>query len=282
MSGDRLRAAGFTLLELIVSMAVALVLVLAVATLHARILYMSADTARAADAQDTVRIGLAILEHELRHAGFWGLVPEAARIAGRQGDAEPLDVSVAGDCGPGWALDLDRFIEAWAGGWPLDCTPFGGVPPAGALLVLRRADTRLASPEPGVLQVQSDPWSGRLDVVGGTPDAGADVRDLVARAYYVSPRSTGDPTRPSLRRKTLQRGPRVVDEEVVPGIADLVVELGVDTDVVDAPGYGQVNRFVPPGDAVGRIRAIRVTLRADDPAQLSATRTIVLHNGDGS
>jgi type IV pilus assembly protein PilW len=279
MRGRRRQLAGTTLLELLVSMALGLVLVLAVATLHARILFMAAETTRTADAQDTIRIGLAILEYELHHAGYWGLVPEAAMIAGRNGAAAPLEVTVSGDCGPGWAIDLDRAVETWAEGWPLACNPFGGAAPLGGGLVLRRVDTRVSSPEPDVLQVQADPWDGRLVVTGEAADPGAETRNLLARAYYVSPRSTGDALRPSLRRKTLQRGPRVVDEEVLPGIAGMRIELGVDTDPAGAPGHGQPNHFVAPGTSTGEVRAVRITLQADDPARMSATRTIALRNG---
>ena len=273
------RCVGLSLPEVLISMGLGLGLVLAVATLHARVLVMSLDTTRAADAQDTLRIALAVLEYDVMHAGYWGLVPQASLIAGRRGDAAPLAVTVTGDCAPGWTIDLDRAIEAWPAGWPPGCSPFGGLPPVGAALVLRRTDTRLASPEAGLLQVQSDPWGGRLTVAGEPADPGAEVRDLVARAYYVSPRSTGDPQRPSLRRKTLQRGPRIVDEEIVPGIAEIGIELGIDTDAPGTPGHGQANRFVPPGSAGGEIVAIRITLRADDPARMSATRTIALRNG---
>jgi type IV pilus assembly protein PilW len=279
MSARHPRTSGTTLIELVVSMALGLVLVLAVATLHARILFMSAGTTRAADAQDTLRIALAMLEYELQHAGYWGLVPEATAIAGRRGDAAPLAVTVAGDCGPDWTIDLERPVETWPGGWPLDCAPFGGAAPLGSVLVLRRADTQVSSPEPRMLQVHAGPWSGRLAVDGESPDPGAEARDLVARAYYVSPRSTGDPLRPSLRRKTLQRGPRIVDEEIVPGIAGMRIELGIDTDAEGTPGHGQPNRFVAPGVVAGEMRAVRVTLWTDDDARLAATRTIALRNG---
>lgn len=279
MTARHPRMAGTTLIELMVSMALGLVLVLAVATLHARILFMSAEMTRAADAQDTLRIALAMLEYEFQHAGYWGLVPEASAIAGRRGDAVPLAVTVAGDCGLDWAIDLERSVEAWVDGWPLACAPFGSAVPLSGGLVLRRADTQISSPEARRLQVHADPWSGRLVVDGDPPMPGTEARDLVARAYYVSPRSTGDPMRPSLRRKTLQLGPRIVDEEIVPGIAGMRIELGVDTDAAGTPGYGQPNRFVTPGAAAGNIRAIRVTLWSDDGARLSATRTIALRNG---
>lgn len=282
MNGKVRRIAGISLLEFLVAMALGVMLVLAVGTLHARILFLSAESTRTADAQDTLRIALAVLEYELWHTGYWGLVPDATQIAGRHGDTPALDATVAGDCGAGWAIDLQRAVEAWTGDWPFACSPFGGVPPHGGGLVLRRVDARLASPDEGVLQVQADPWGGRLTAAGEPADPGMEVRNLVARAYYVSPRSTGDPLRPSLRRKTLQRGPRIVDEEVVPGIAELRVELGVDTDPEGASGHGQVNLFLSPDAASGRIRAVRITLRADDPAGMMATRTIALRNGPGS
>lgn len=278
MNGLR-RMGGVTLVELLVAMGLALWLSLAMATLHARILFVAGDTARAADAQDTLRIALATLEYELAHAGYWGLVPDAARIAGRRGDAVPLAVAVAGDCGPGWAIDLDRPIEAWSAGWPLDCGPYAGSSPLSGALVLRRVTTRAGSPDDGVLQVYSDPWGGHLAAAGEPAAAGEAVHDLVARAYYVSPRSTADPARPSLRRKTLQRGPRVIDEEVVVGVARLDIALGIDTDPPGAPGHGRPNHFVAPEAALGQIVAVRIRLASDEDARLSLTRTIALRNG---
>jgi type IV pilus assembly protein PilW len=278
MNGRR-RSAGITLVELMVAMGLALWLGLAMVTLHARILFVAGDTARAADAQDTLRIALATLEYELAHAGFWGLVPDASLIAGRRGDTAPLAVPVTGDCGPGWAIDLDHPFEAWSAGWPLDCGPYAGSVPLSGALVLRRVTPRAGAPDDGVLQVYSDPWGGRLGSAGEPAVPGEVVHDLVARAYYVSPRSTADPARPSLRRKTLQRGPRVVDEEMVVGVAHLEVTLGVDTDPPGAPGHGQPNLFVAPEAALGEIVAVRIRLESDEDARLSLTRTVALRNG---
>jgi type IV pilus assembly protein PilW len=272
------RASGMTLVEVVVAMALGLMLTLAMTTLHARILRLSADTARAADAQDTLRIALAMLEYELSHAGYWGLVPDASRITGRSSDDTPLAVTVTGDCGPRWAIDLDRRFQAWTHGWPLGCAPFAGEAPTSAVLVLRRVEPRPAIPDTRVLQVQADPWAGRLVVEGEPAMPGAAIHDLVARAYYVSPASTGDRARPSLRRKTLQRGPRVVDEEVMLGIAALEVVVGEDTDAPGTPGHGSPNRFVAPEAASGAIVAARITLVADDAAGLTLTRTIPLRN----
>lgn len=273
------RLAGMTLTEVLVAISLGALLALSVTTLHARILRLAADTTRLADAQDTLRIALALLEYELAHTGYWGLVPEAAQVEGRAGSAESLAISVAGDCGAGWTIDLEQPLQAWSAGWPLACTPFGGAAPESGVLVLRRTETRTADPEAGRLQVQADPWSGRLVAAGEDAVPGAETRNLVARAYYVSPRSTGDAARPSLRRKTLQRGPRIIDEEVLPGIAAMEIMLGVDEDAPGASGYGLPDRFVVPESAVGRVVAVRLSLRSDGPHGLSMARTVPLRNG---
>lgn len=269
---------GVSLVELMVATTLGLLLALAITSLHARVLQFGGDAGRAAEAQDTLRIALALLEYELGHAGHWAVAGDATAIAGRRDDPVPLVVAVAGDCGPDWAIDLDRPFEAFPGPWPLGCAPFGGEPARGDVLVMRRADNNTGTPDAGVLQLYLDPWGGRLLVSGESPGPGEEVRDLVARAYYVSPRSTGDASRPALRRKTLQRGPRVIDEELVAGIALLEILVGEDLDSPGTPGHGAPNRFVAPGALAGTPLAARIRLTSDGPLPLTATRTVPLRN----
>lgn len=273
------RNCGFGLAEVLVALALGLLLALMITTLHARILRLNLDAGVAAEAQDALRIAMAVLEHDLVHAGYWGPAPEAAQIAGRRSDAAPLGVAVGGDCGPAWSIDLDAAVQAWPAGWPLDCRPYRGAGPLGSVLALRRVSSEPGAPEAGVLQVQADFWGGRLVAAGEAVPPGQEGRDLVARAYYVSPHSTGATGRPSLRRKTLQRGPRIVDEEVMPGIASLEVLLGVDHDAPGDAGHGLPDAFVAPGAAAGPVVALRVTLRSEEASGLEITRTIVLRNG---
>lgn len=271
--------AGLSLVELMVAVTLGILLLLTVTSLHARISRLAGDTSAAAEAQDALRIAMAIVEYELAHAGHWAIAADAAAISGRLADAAPLAVHVVGDCGPGWAIDLDQFLVAWSDAWPLACPPFGGTAAAGDVLVLRRADTRRGVPDPGVLQLYLDPWGGRLVVAGEPPGSGEEVRDLVSRAYYVSLQSTGDASRPSLRRKTLQRGPRVIDEELIAGIARLQILLGEDLDPPGAPGHGMPNHFVPPAALTGVPVAVRIQLHSDGPFPMVATRTVALRNG---
>lgn len=270
---------GFGLAEVLVALALGLLLALMITTLHARILRLALDSGDAADAQDALRIAMAVLEHDLAHAAYWGSAPEATRIAGRTGSPAPLAVTVGGDCGPGWSTDLDGALQAWPAGWPLDCRPYRGAEPLGNVLALRRASSEPGAPAPGILQLQADFWGGRLVAAGEAVPPGHEGRDLVARAYYVSPHSTGATGRPSLRRKTLQRGPRIVDEEVMPGIASLEVLLGVDHDAPGDTGHGLPDAFVVPGATSGPVVAVRVTLRSEEASGLAMTRTIALRNG---
>ena len=109
------------------------------------------------------------------------------------------------------------------------------------------------------------------------------VHDVEVGAFYVSADSTGQPGRPSLRRKRLVGGaaPAFQDEELVAGIEDLQVEAIVSAgDMRDA-----APRRVPP-DGVGageRVRALTVwvLVRSDvaDPAPV-ALPALVYANRD--
>jgi type IV pilus assembly protein PilW len=100
--------------------------------------------------------------------------------------------------------------------------------------------------------------------VGGQPLPGgfaADdpVNEIVTNAYYVSPSSAAGNDVPSLRRLALDVGPEIVDEELVPGVEDLQLQFGIDTDA-----DGSVNSYLSPGSAGlagAEILAVRLWLR---------------------
>jgi hypothetical protein len=87
--------------------------------------------------------------------------------------------------------------------------------------------------------------------------------DLESSVFYVSADSTGRSDWPSLRRKRLVGGtrPAFQDEELVSGIADLQVMLGLD-DPSD-PDVS-VDRWVTPGEpgSGGLPRALKIELEA--------------------
>jgi type IV pilus assembly protein PilW len=81
----------------------------------------------------------------------------------------------------------------------------------------------------------------------------SETHALVVNGYYVSQNSTLDMpgiAMPSLRRKTLGVGPAISDEEVLPGVEDLQIQFGVDTDPVGGADRGVVDRYVNPDDPI--------------------------------
>jgi len=270
----------FTLVELMVSLAVATTLVAAALTTLSR----GRNTYRLAEAvqelQETGRFALGALETDVVNAGYLGLASTADRIQGTAKSEAGSRPAVDNDCGLDWAISLDTPLGGQNDDYGLDCPPYAGRATSGAdVLVIRRASLDVASSkESGRLYLLTNRAGGGRLLVGDTPSTpfdgeDIDTRELVARAFYVSDTSslsTAGNRVPSLRMKTLiggNRGPRIADEEVMPGIEDLQVELGIDTNA-----SGAVDRYVQPDDAIlshdaapgGRppsILAVRVWLR---------------------
>ena len=94
-------------------------------------------------------------------------------------------------------------------------------------------------------------------------------RELEAHVYYVSSRSTNRNDVPSLRRKRFANasgapGNAFIDEEIVPGVEDLQVRLGVDTN-----GDTNIDQYVNPGavpaNGVVVSATIWLRIRAEEP-----------------
>ncbi|MBT8143820.1 MAG: PilW family protein, partial [Gammaproteobacteria bacterium] len=105
--------------------------------------------------------------------------------------------------------------------------------------------------------------AGRGALFAGTaePPIGEGQNNLLlAHAYYVRPNTINDDGVPSLRRRQLGTGPALTDQEIIPGVEDLQVQFGIDSD-----GNGTVDRYVNPDNAALNagpvVRAVRVWLR---------------------
>jgi hypothetical protein len=144
-------------------------------------------------------------------------------------------------------------------------------------LTIRRASAdaltdaqRLASG--GQIKIQTSRVQGTLFADTAIP-AGyvpplSETHAVVVHGYYVDQASDDAAGTPSLRRKTLGvagGAPVIDDQQVVPDVEDLQVELGVDQN-----GDQNVDFYVPPDTALGvndNIVALRVWLmvRAERP-----------------
>lgn len=238
-----MRARGFTLVEVLVGALLIVLLVSAALTLVARgrAAYRSQESH--SRLEEAAAAALDLLAYEIRMAGFLGPLPAGSPVDGSAavGTVPPEGLEVSGGCIASLALDLraplagaDAAYEARTG-IPLGCpaSPGGRIVPGADTLVLRRTAAEAGPVDAGRLQLEATGSAGRLMADGALAwgDA-ARVHDVEVSAFYVSADSTGERGRPSLRRKRLVGGtaPAFQDEELVPGVADLQVEVGVDVD----------------------------------------------------
>ena len=257
---------GFSLVELLVALVIAMLAIAGVlaACLKARDVRVTLDTN--ARLQETARYAMAVIEADLRMAGFWGLTNRPELIT-----ANAL-MSFPPRCGGlAWVTDTSRFIDGANNAYLAapGCAAVSGPAQSGSdVLVVRRASAQRVTPQrPTVtaanrdrVMIVTNHAQGQIFVaqnIGNAIPAGyatsdvagqpplADTRTLLVDAYYVSANSSVATGYPALRRKTLMAGPDVGDEEIVAGVEDLQVQIGVDMD-----GDSSVDSFVNPGSGI--------------------------------
>ncbi len=233
--------------------------------------------------EEALDAALALLVDEIRLAGYLGLAAPRSPVDGAStlGTPERADLVVAGGCGPSLAHDLAVPIVAVdaayaaAPGVAIGCRPS----PDGRAIANWRtrssSATRARKPCPRRQAACSSrrtcdpPCSRRTAVATLGPDARR--HDLEVGVYYVSRDSTGRRDWPSLRRKRLVGGtrPAFQDEELVSGIADLQILLGLD-DPADADTA--IDRWIQPGEPVNGAHAARAAHRARSAKRRAGAR----------
>ena len=221
--------------------------------------------------QDAARHALSVLVPDIEHAGFYGF----ARVPAVTG-ALPSGIHA---CGTDFATSLDVPVQASdnlyrLGAGARDCTPTdsaGGARTGSDTLTLRHASSNTVAPRAGRLQLYSRSLAiaappilfsdGRAP---GPTDADHEVRDVEVRTYYIANNSVNRPGWPALRLKALteSRGAaQFRDEEILPGVEDLQVEIGVAT--LAADGTARVSYVSPNSARVrdGNVIAVRLWLR---------------------
>lgn len=271
---------GLSLIELMVALTIGSLLIIGAVTVYVQSRKTFAVNEAVARLQENARYALSMIEPDLRLANHWGLTSDPLLIAGTVGNV-PLAVSgAAADCGATFPIDLRRAVDGAndidEGSWPLACGANNGVRDTSDLIIVRRAGTEAVAADAARLQVFTTRHGGASRVfssntepmpITSTPPFGpnAEVHDLIVRAYYVADDSQGRPGLPALRRKDLIAGPAFDDEEIMPGIEGLQVQLGVDPgadlngdgapDDTDGNGFpdmytGVPTRYVNPGDPI--------------------------------
>lgn len=269
MSKERQSAAcartirGFGLVETLGALAIGLFVVAAAITLYVR----AGSALRVLDAHarmhETARHVLAVIESDVRMAGYWGLAHGADNVS-----IHPL-IAFPDRCGgAGWVTDIEQFVAGTNNQYlgVANCAALsGGAQDGSDVLIVRRASARpieLNSPavpasvrdevllistrETAQLFVAADiggviPAGYPVDAAPGMGPA-SELRSLLVHAYYVSVDSSVGTSVPALRRKALTGGPGIGDEEIGAGVEDLQFRIGADVD-----GDGILDGFFDPG-----------------------------------
>jgi len=254
----RSRSSGMTLIELMVALGIGSFLMIGALT----VFMQSRTTFRVNEAiarlQENARYVFDVMEPDIRMAHYWGLRTRPFVIDGRANDDVPLATAVTGDCGVRWTIDLDQAVESSNNDYNFTCAAFGTEVDTADTLVVRRANPDIAVPVANRIYIQSSRSDNSALFVGTTLPAGflaatSETHALMVNGYYVSQNSTldfGGNAVPSLRRKFLGVGPAIADEEVLPGVEDMQIQFGVDTDPVDGIDRGVVDRYVNPDDPI--------------------------------
>jgi prepilin-type N-terminal cleavage/methylation domain-containing protein len=281
------RIRGLTLVEMLVAMVIVLAVVAASAGFVTRGRAAHRTSESLAQVEEALDAAFALIADDARLAGYLGLAPPGTPVAGASalGTAERADLGVAGACGLSLAHDLGRPLVAVNAAYAaapatvLACRPSPGGRAAAAAdtLVVRHAAAEASRPQAGRLQLETNLRAAVLAADGAASlGAGARWHELEASVFYVSLDSTGRAGWPSLRRKRLVGGmrPAFQDEELVSGITDLQVSLGVDGSDPDA----SVDRWLEPGvlEPGDSLRALRIEFEAQsdvpDPALAGGNR----------
>ena len=260
------RSAGFSLPELMISLTLGLMLVAAFLIVLQRCRSAFAINESLARQQDAARHALSVLVPDIEHAGFYGFGRVPAAIA-----SLPSGIHA---CGTGFATSLAVSVEGSDNVYGLGCAPTaaaGGARAGTDTLTLRHASPVIVAARAGRLQLYSQSLSVSSAPVlfsdGNAPgmtDTHHEVRDVEVRTYYIANDSVQRPGWPALRVKALTEsrgGAQFRDEEILPGVEDLQVEMGVATLAPD--GTARL-AYVAPGSALardGRIVAVRIWLR---------------------
>ncbi len=305
-----LKQRGLSLVELLVALSIGSFLIIGAITVQSQTRKTFSVNEQQARLQETARFAMSVMEPEAQLAGLLGYSNDLPGSKFLPGDgADPISArdltstgvdtgvpAVFNACGKNFTMNMYAPVQAVNGDWifPDGCDAGGGGHITGTdTLTLRFAGTEKTDPKAGRLQVMARRLKtddAELFLNGVAPreikDEMNEVRDLFVKTYYVSPDSDGRPNLPSLRVKQIisEDGEGAWDDqEVVRGVEDIQVELGVDPGkdvngdgVVDVEhGFaiqtnGDVARYVAPGDAIlssGQVVAIRlwIRVRAEEP-----------------
>lgn len=238
---------GFTLIELLLALLLSALLLTGALQLFGTVTQSYRTLQATLELEDRVTFALRELVADARLAGY-------SRSPAGDTPALPHGARCSGNDVSVWAGRFSHGAEAAANGAGLPCPPRGTPANGSDTLTIRHLDPYTVDP----------PWQ--------------------ATTWYVDTRSS-EVGLPALRRQTLLPDGQVQNQEVMPGIESLQVQLGLDTDADN-----RIDTFAAPLSAAsGEVMALsltlvvrstvpEVTLAGDGYRRLTARRLITLRN----
>lgn len=247
MSRSAEKHRGFTLIELLLALLLGAVLLAGTLQLFGGIMRSYRTLQTVIELEDRASFALRELATDARLAGY---------IRSPAGDtpALPAGARCAGRDVGTWAGRFAIAVEAAGNGGGLPCPARGGPADNSDTLTIRHLDPYTLDP----------PWQ--------------------ANVWYVDTRSS-EADMPGLYRQTLMPDGRVQNQEIMPGVEQLQVQLGIDSD-----GDHLIDTFATPSAAVtGDVMALMLTLAVrtavreptlagDGYRRLTAQRLVALRN----
>jgi len=292
---------GFSLIELMVAMAIGVITVVAAVQVLAASREAYRVNERVARLQEQARTAFAVIEPDLEMAGFYGFTQSADTVRLiRGGDKDAVAASAAAlrqfpllpggalpapvsglppgahACGVNFGVDVSMPVQGSNNTFALgrsptsSCNAYQGRAQASAdTLTTRRVATQKALAEANRLQiyaVRDTSLSAQFLFVDGNAPGPIDddhqVHDLVVRTYYIARDSVGRKDAPALRVKSLTRsGTGLIFND--DEVMTGVEDLQVQFGVSQA-GSGRVSHYLDPGSPelpAAQIVSVRVWLR---------------------
>jgi len=240
---------GFSLIELMVAMALGLTITAGALHMFGMAISTWRTVESVAALEERMAFAMQAIADDVVLAGYQGVTPLTAPVTPTTAQCRGVDVS-------GWALAVDQPVESHNNLAALPCP----------------MHTAAQTGSDGLIIRHHDPFS--------------DTPVLQMHGWYVD-RASSLPGQPSLRRQTLMPNGAVQNHEIIPGVENMQVQLGIDTDADHAiDEWVDVNAGADPVLMVRVALRIRSALRESGVAgdgfrRVTARREFFLRNATG-
>jgi type IV pilus assembly protein PilW len=251
---------GFTLVELMLSTLIGSLLITGALRLfvQARIAWQTAENVAALE--ERAAYALTALEQDIRLAGYWGLHSDNKLIV--------VQADVAARCGginvTNWALDLSSTLQADNNLFTLPCKAYSGAIHGTDTLTIRHASPAPVAPDKDRIQLYTSHESGVIYQTAPPPAMTTgtwETYNVEVHAWHLV-RDSSETGMPALRRFALTNKGVMQSQEIIPGVENFQVLLGIDRDADNI-----VDGFVNPDATAGKaVLAVRFWLLLRSPS----------------